>query len=293
MDRPDHVDVSIPKTMVSSLRNSPMESLRAVQWASHLAVLSLAWLAMASPTIGQSPAIHYRHAGPTPPGAIGRQQLARGGPLRGYYQPVEIKAPHGTLISPASGGEFQASQWAPLTVGMLIGEVYRFRVTGIPRNEGFEVYPTIEVIDRLYPPEGQKTRFPIPVELTLEELELALSGKMVTRVIYVEPPRTALPRPEDPTWQRYFEVLPGETPLQIADQLGRPVAILRMGSRLPGNEGPDEHFLYGSPPIERYFKQPGGLPSVASKFQSAPVPLRAVVGAGPSPAPSPSIRFSR
>jgi hypothetical protein len=95
-------------------------------------------------------------------------------------------------------------------------------------------------------------RFPIPIELTLEELEMALAGKMITRAIYLEDPRTALPVPDDPLRQRYFEVAPGEDLLQVADRLGRPVAILRMGSRLPDDGGPDDAFLFGSPPLERY-----------------------------------------
>ena len=37
--------------------------------------------------------------------------------------------------------------------------------------------------------------------------------------------------------------------LAIADRLGRPVAILRIGGRLPGPEGPDQQFLAGSPPV--------------------------------------------
>ena len=38
--------------------------------------------------------------------------------------------------------------------GLLIGSVYRLRVTSIPLAEGLEVFPTIEVIDRLYAPLG-------------------------------------------------------------------------------------------------------------------------------------------
>ncbi len=41
-----------------------------------------------------------------PPGAIGSRQLQRGGPLPGFFQPVEIKAPAGALISLASGDQF-------------------------------------------------------------------------------------------------------------------------------------------------------------------------------------------
>ena len=55
------------------------------------------------------------------------------------------------------------------------------------------MYPTIEVINRLYPPQGLENHFPVPVHFTLEELEMALSGRMVTRVIYLEDPQSACP----------------------------------------------------------------------------------------------------
>ena len=45
-----------------------------------------------------------------PPGAIGSLQLQRGGPLPGFFQPVEIKAPFGALISLAVDGQFDEPQ---------------------------------------------------------------------------------------------------------------------------------------------------------------------------------------
>ena len=155
--------------------------------------------------------------------------------------------------APGSLPQWQAldeGQRGSSTVGLLIGQPHRFRVAGIPGREGLEVFPTVELIDRLYPPPQQKTRFPIPIQLTAEELQMALAGKMVTRVIYLEDPRSALPLVENPGLQRYFEVAPGEDPLEVADRLGRPVAILRMGSRLPSDQGPDDAFFFGSPPLE-------------------------------------------
>ena len=137
------------------------------------------------------------------------------------------------MVSLAIDGHFEPPQPCPVTVGMLIGCAYRIKVVGIPLNEGQEVYPTIEVINRLYPPAGQAARFPIPIELTRQELEMALNGRYVTRVIYLEDPATALPRAEDPKHQRYFDVRTDQDPVEVADQLGRPMAILRMGSRLP------------------------------------------------------------
>ena len=131
---------------------------------------------------------------------------------------------------------------------MLIGAVYRMKVTNIRLAEGAEVFPTIEVIDRLYPPVGQKRRFAIPIDITEEDLKLAIAGKFVTRVIYLEDPRHALPARENPQMQNWFEAAPGQDPLAVADGLGRPVAILRLGGRLPRPTRPAV-FFFGSPPL--------------------------------------------
>lgn len=203
----------------------------------------------AQPLWAQRGGMHFQHAGVMPPGAIGRLQLERGGPLAGYYQPVEIRVPKGALISPAAGDAFAPPTPDRLLIGLAISPVYRLQVTRIPDRPGVEVYPTIEIVDRLYPPAGQKWRFPIPIDLTERELEMAADGKFVTRVIYLEDPDRASPLAEDPDEQTWFEVAPGADPLVVADELGRPMAILRIGGRLPDREtGPDAQFLYGSPP---------------------------------------------
>jgi hypothetical protein len=209
----------------------------------------------------QEPGVHYYHQGVMPPGAIGSLQLQRGGPLPGFFQPVEIKAPQGALISLVENGGFGLPESAPIKVGLLIGQVYRMRVMNVALHEGLEVFPTIEVIDRLYPPPDQMWRFPIEIQLTHEDLVLAIEGKFVTRVIYLEDPQLALPVAKDPNAQEWFDVAPGRDPLAQADQLGRPVAILRLGARLPDrNLGADSSFFYGSPPLVRHLANALELP---------------------------------
>lgn len=197
---------------------------------------------------------HYLHSADLPPGAIGRRQLQRGGPLAGYYQAVEVIAPAGSVLSLEEGGSFHEAKENVVNAGMQIGYVYRLKVGNIRFREGQEVYPTVEVIDRLYPPPGQQGRFPIPIELTTEELQMAADGKYVTRVIYLEDPQRALPVQDTPEKQRYFEVARGEDPLEIADRIGRPMAILRMGSRIPDPQT-DDRLNPEEPPLFRYEKQ--------------------------------------
>ena len=251
-------------TMVHKLRR---QARRLVRVAGSVIVGVLVWSSFAALLQAEAPPVHYNHGGIMPPGAIGSQQLLRGGPLPGYFQPVEIKAPSGVVISTAADGRFESPKRTPVIVGLLIGSVYRLQVTNIPGQEGLEVYPTLEVIDRLYPPVGMEFKFPIPIELTQEELEMALAGKFVTRVIYLEDRDSALPVAESRDEQSYFEAAEGENPLEVADNLGRPMAILRMGARVPSPEGPDQTFMYGSPPLLKW------TPAARPQMPIQPEPL--------------------
>ncbi|MEQ8209713.1 MAG: hypothetical protein RH917_07760 [Lacipirellulaceae bacterium] len=215
---------------------------------------ALLFVLCGSPCVAAQPtAGHWLHSSALPPGAIGRQRLARGGAVQGYCQPVEIRAPKGVRISPAVGSSSQEFV-ERLKVGLQIGPVYRFRVSGVKPSEGAQpgeevaLFPTIELVDRLHPPRGKALKFPVPVDLTAEELELAATGKFVTRVIYVEDPHTAVPIQEKPErGTRWLEARPGEDLLLAAKAMGRPIAILRIGGRKPISGGYDPSFEYNAP----------------------------------------------
>jgi hypothetical protein len=215
-----------------------------------LAASTAAAIGLPPQSAAQSPGVHYQHHAYMPPGAIGQYQLQRGGPIGGYFQPVEIAAPSGARIALAENGRFGEGA-ARVRVGLLIGQVYRLRVTNIPLAAGEEVYPTLELIDRTYPPPGESAAFPIQIEIADDDLRHAMAGRFVVRVTYLEDPQRALPAAAGPQ-QEWFDVGPGDDPLLVADTLGRPVAILRMGSRVPANpEAPGMAFLYGCPPLVR------------------------------------------
>jgi hypothetical protein len=155
--------------------------------------------------------------------------------LPGYFQPVRIRAPQGARISLAVEGAFSDTASNEAFVGLQVGPVYRLQVSDIPNANGLEIYPTIELIDRTYPPPGLALRYPIPIELTQHELELATQGAFVTRVVYIEDPQQALPISRKASdEQPWVEAPAGEDPLVTADREGRPVAILRIGGRAPG-----------------------------------------------------------
>lgn len=205
---------------------------------------------------------HQLYHSDLPTGTIGRLQLMKKGRRHDYFQPVEITAPAGAGISLVEEGRFTEAHETRALVGMLIGQVYQLKVTNIPLNEGVELFPTIELIDRLCPPPGQELRFPIPIQLTLEELDLAASGRYVTRVIYLEDPRTALGAQEDPERQRYYEVENTLDPLEVADRIGRPMAILRIGSRIPTEADLAEGRLRQAPFMKYRFPAASPLPKL-------------------------------
>lgn len=210
---------------------------------------------------GAQPPVHYFHNANLPPGTVAYGQLQRHMLMRGYYQPVEVIAPKGARVSVNVGGQFDEPHEGSVLAGMQIGPVYQLKISNIPYYEGYEVFPTIEVINRLYPPEGKAGRFPIPIQFTQEELELALSGRYVTRVVYLEDHESALPVQDDPSRQRYFEAGAGEDPLQVADKFGRPMLIMRMGSRVPS---PEDIAASGASPAPAIVYNTPATPSVLS-----------------------------
>lgn len=195
------------------------------------------------------PHVNYLLSADQPPGYVASAQVARGMPGVGTFQPLQISGPEGLSVALAQDGFFLENLEAPVTTAMMVGATYRFRVANIPFRPGVELYPSVEVIDRVYAPIGREHRFPIPVVLTTEDLNAAIHGALVTRVIYLEDSEVATPVAAEPGIQTVLDVTATENALQMADQLGRPVAILRIGSRVPSNlHGDLTGFLYGCPP---------------------------------------------
>ena len=202
-----------------------------------------------------------------PTGYVGQGALLSPLPVQGYYQPVKVILPEGTAVAFAMNDAFIEPQEAPMQVGLLVGRVYRFQISQIPYYGGEELYPTLEIINRLYPPPGKEQEFSVEVEITQEDMELALSGRLVTRVIYLEDPQIALATKGEDKATLSLTVAPGENPLTEAKRMGRPMAILRMGNR---QYVPDENaaaFFFDSPTWLRPV-----VPPVVSQTQTKAIP---------------------
>jgi len=193
--------------------------------------------------------VHRLIPGDAPPGMIGGARLQRWGAVGGHFQGVAFRGPGTTQFSLSIDGVFQPPSKKSLCAGLLIGSVYRFKITSIPGYEGEELFPTVEIIDRTYPPESLAARFPIPINLEMDDLEDALQGRLVTRVIYLEDPGNAVPLAETSDSSRALDVPGYQDPLAVADELGKPVAIVRLGSLAPPTyEALLPQFFMGYPP---------------------------------------------
>ena len=185
-----------------------------------------------------------QHSGPFHTGLPGE-------PIRGYFQPVSIRSPEGTSIAGVITGQFSERLPNPFQAGLLIGCDYRLRITGIPFHLGKELFPTVTLLARTYPPPGRELDFPIVINLTLEDLELALEGRYITRVIYLENPKAALPVQTSDNEQISHNIHGGD-PVAVAATQGQPVAIVRIGGRIPNQNTPNgilrPEFCFGSPP---------------------------------------------
>jgi len=230
-----------------------------------------------APASAQQPKAQYMFQAQSPPGAVGQMRLQRGGPVVGYYQPVELTAPKGVVISLADQGGWTEPTDRAVFSGMQIGVPYRIKLANLPdhfRNQ--ECYPTIEIIDRTYAPVGLERRFPIPIVFNEDDLRLATDGLLVTRVVYVEDPQQALPGKQMPGDQLWHDAGPKANALEVADRLGRPVAIVRLGGRTPNEgAGPDMEFVYGCPKWLRLMPPPVELQPIPA---ANPQPLKTSYG---------------
>ncbi|WP_337173752.1 DUF11 domain-containing protein [Paludisphaera sp.] len=144
---------------------------------------------------------------------------------------VEVLAPRPAPANVGDGGGL-------LTVGLNRGVGYRLRLSNIPNRPEAELFPVVQVVGHLHrPAEIDPGKYPIRVAFTDEELwDVVDSGRLLTKVIYLEDPDQALPLKLPKDHVPSVEIGPAEDPVRVAAALGRVVAIVRVGGRRPTME---------------------------------------------------------
>ncbi len=233
-------------------RPTPGHSPRGRQARRAAWLLLLASLGPATLTFGQPPqggSRYYPLDHRAAPGVIGQWSAATTRDTTGYFQPVRVELPvAGDVTFYGRPQDAAAPAAAPAAAALQIGPVYRIRLAHIEGFPGVELYPTIELLDRLHPPAGKFAEYPIPIPFSLQELQLAAEGRLVTKIVYLEQPDRAIPLPADESASTRFAGR-NENALALADELGRPMAIVRVGGRLPDADRPDPEFYGRGAPL--------------------------------------------
>ncbi len=101
---------------------------------------------------------------------------------------VEVLGPHPEGVPPGDGKGLA-------TVGLRVGVGYSLRVSNLPDRPGVELFPMIEILGHLHRPAGvDPSKYPIRVLLRDIDIEAAADrGQLVTQVIYLEDPDSAVP----------------------------------------------------------------------------------------------------
>ena len=219
--------------------------------------------------------------------------------LQGHVQPVRVIVPDGASVGVRVASGYVETNASKTSVGLIVGPVYRFKVTGIANQPGRELYPSVEVLNRLNPPEGLENEFPIEIVISQSDLEEAIEDRLVTKVIYLENPDTALPHRHLADKQPYLDVGGGEDPLRVARRLGRPMAILRIGSRVPMPSDAGEQFGFNAPEPQ-LLPSPEALPveaenaTIEPAFSNArPLKVPSRLDTNPNPPSARSTRLPR
>ena len=113
-----------------------------------------------APASAQRPIRHELIRGDMPPGMAAAYSRMNNRSLVNHAQPVQFAVPDGTIIELGGNGGFSSATESKVTVAMSVGPVYRFRISNLPvvNGESLQLYPSVEVINRLHRPQSTRNR---------------------------------------------------------------------------------------------------------------------------------------
>jgi len=187
----------------------------------------------------------------SPPGTAAQWAVNAGRVAPFSFQPIRVLLPAAGQVTCFESLD-RPVELPEARGGLMVGRMYRLRISGLEDFAGVEFFPSIELVDRLHPPAGREGDFPMEIEFTIEELEWAANGRLVTKVIYLEQPdRVPTTLLDRDRMARIVTLEPSRNILAEADSLGRPMAIVRLGGRTPDPLRPDPGFFGPGGPVLR------------------------------------------
>jgi len=179
--------------------------------------------------------------GPLPRVAMpGLQRPSTPCPPLGPPSPIlagRVIAPEGVKVTIHPGSPMAKTFDVPVNVGFRPGYAYQLELTNLPNRPGETLYPILEVRGSLVPRAGMKIEeFPAPIYVSRADIERAISGGLVTKVVYLEDPTKAVPIDSRADLPLENTDLTEDDAMKSAAGNGRIVAVLRFGDRKPDRE---------------------------------------------------------
>ena len=192
-------------------------------------------------------------------------------PVPAPVLPGKILAPPGVRVTAYPGSPIARLLDTPAVLGFRPGYIYRLELSNLPYHPGTTLYPEVEVRGTLLPRAGMKYMdFPAPITFSPADIEKALGGAVVTKIVYLEDPEKAIPTEMNPDRPIEYPNPTEDEAIKSALASGRLVAIVRLGNRNPPAEWlrgtaidgtillPGEKYLKAplAPPMIRYYACP-------------------------------------
>ncbi len=193
--------------------------------------------------------------------------LGQDGMRIGWYAP----SPDGRL-------NFRDQLETPGRYNFLQGGAYRLRLSNIPRRPGLFLYPTIEVAAQNPKTTTFIAHSAVPLSFTDDDIEQAIAGNFVVKVIYLPDPQFQDIATAGPDEVVSTKLEPGIDPLQEAQRRGSVLLIVRLGNidlenqNTPAMDAPNP-YLRGPmmpPPAVPAPKGPAGPPAGKAPMTSIP-----------------------
>jgi uncharacterized repeat protein (TIGR01451 family) len=144
---------------------------------------------------------------------------------------VKFAGPAGMKVTFYRGAAGQTAI-APFTVGLRPGFSYKVKLSDIPRFPDVTVYPTLEVRGTLILANKLRNAdFPAALVFRDEDFAVVKAGAMVTKVVALERPDSALPLASNADDPVQIDVPANQNPLQESLWRGRALVLLHMGRR--------------------------------------------------------------
>lgn len=220
--------------------------------------------------------------GAQPPGApraapdLHALQPGNGLPIPAPLVAAKFIAPKDVRVTAYPGSPIGHIYAAPVVMGLRPGYVFRFELSNLPYHPGAALYPEVEVRGTLVPRPGMKYMdYPIPLTFSQDDIDKALKGVLITKVIYLEDPEKALPAEVGRDAPVEMPDGTDQEAVKAALANGRLMAIVRVGNRKPTAEQLRPYALDGTIllPGEKYLKSPLAGPAFAYCAQPMYDPL--------------------